>query len=73
MASTPSTTNLCFPIMRVTFSTIPAESSQEAQRNLKFCRSSFNASVEKGDYVIDYMLYGLDAQVFMMPTADGHL
>ena len=28
--------------------------------------------MEKGDYVIDCMLYGLDAQVFTMPTADGH-
>ena len=59
--------------MRVTFSTILVESSPEAQRNSKFCGNSFNASVEKGDYVIDYMLYGLDAQVFVMPTADGHL
>ena len=59
--------------MRVTFSTILVESSPEAQRNSKYCRNSFNASVEQGVYVIDYMLYGLDAQVFMMPTADGHL
>ena len=42
-----------------------------AQRNSKFCRNSFNASVEKPDYVIDYMLYGLDAQVFTMQTTDG--
>ena len=73
VASTPLTTNLCSPITRVTFSTIHVESSLEAQRNSKFCRNSFSASVEKGNYVIDYMLYGLDAQVFMMPTADGHL
>ena len=59
--------------MRVTFSTILVESSPEAQRNSKFYRNSFNASVEKGNYVIDYMRYGLDAQVFMMPAADGHL
>ena len=59
--------------MRVTFSTIHVESSPEAQKNSKLCRNSFNASVEKRDYKIDYMLYGLDAQVFMMPTADGHL
>ena len=42
-----------------------------AQRNSKFCRNLFIASVGKGDYVIDCMLYGMDAQVFTMPTADG--
>ena len=55
------------------FSTIRVESSPEAQRNSKFCRNSLDASVEKGDYIVDYMPYGLDAQVFMMPTADSYL
>ena len=27
--------------------------------------------MEKGDYMIDCMRYGLDAQVFTTPTADG--
>jgi hypothetical protein len=57
-ASTKSTTNLYSPITKVTFSTILAELSQVAQRSLKFCKSSFDANVEKGDCVIDYMRYG---------------
>ena len=74
VVSTPSTTNLYSPIITAIFSMIHVESSPEAQRSSKYCRSSFNASVEKGSYVIDYMLYGLDAQsVFVMLTADGHL
>ena len=64
--------NFSSPITRVTLFTIHVESSLVARRNSKFYRNSFNASVEKGDYVIDCMLYGLDAQVFVMPTADGH-
>ena len=71
--NTTSTTSLCSLVIGVMFFTILVELSRVAQRNSKFCGNSFNASVEKGDYVIDYMLYGLDAQVFMMPTADGHL
>ena len=71
-ASTPSKMNFSSLITRVTFFTILVESSPVAQRNSKFCKNSFNASVEKGDCMIDCMLYGLDAQVFTMSTADGY-
>ena len=38
---------------------IHEESSRAAQRNSKFCKISFKASVAKGDYEIDYTQYGL--------------
>ena len=60
-ASTASMMNLCSTIMRVTSFTIHVESSPVAQRSSGFCKNSFDASVEKADWVIDYMRYGLDS------------
>ena len=63
-------TNLCSPITRVTFFTILVELSRVAQRNLKFCGNSFDASVEKSDCETDYMPYGVDSRVFTIMTTD---
>jgi hypothetical protein len=62
-ASTASTMNLCSPIIWVTLFTILAESNRVAQRNLKFCKNSFDASAEKGDCETDCMQYGLHPPV----------
>ena len=61
--------------MRVTFFTIRGESSPVAQRNLRFCRNSFNASVAKGDWVANYMRYGLcfPSQMFAIMITDTHV
>jgi hypothetical protein len=42
------------------FFTILVELSQVAQRNLEFCKNSFNASVEISNCVVDCMPYGLE-------------
>jgi hypothetical protein len=62
--------NLCSPIIRVMFFTNLAESSQVAQRNLKLCKCSFNASVVKNGSVIDYMPYGLESRGFTITKTD---
>jgi len=72
-ASTGLTTNLCSPIMMVTFFTILGESSPVAQRNSKFCKDSFDTSVESADCVTDCMRYGLDSRVFTTTTTDSHV
>ena len=72
-ASTRSTTNLCSPIIRVTFFTILVESNLVALRNSRFYKSSFDASVEKVGYLIDCTRYGLDSRVVVIKTTDGHI
>ena len=67
-----STTNSCSPTIQVTFFTILVASSPVAPRNLKYCKDSFNACVEKGDYAIDYMPYGLESAVSAMMKTDNH-
>ena len=67
-ASTISTTNLSSPIMTVTFFTILGELSRVASKNLGFCKNSFNASVEKGNWMTDCMRYGLDSRLFTSST-----
>ena len=66
-------TNLCSPIIRVTFFTTLVESSRGAQKNSRFCKNSFDGGVEKGYCVADYTRYGLDARVFTITTTDGHI
>ncbi len=65
--------HLCFPIIRDTFFTIPAESSQVVPRNLGFCGNSFDASVEKGNCETNCMRYGLDSRVFTVAATNGHI
>jgi hypothetical protein len=48
------------------------ELSQVAQRNLKYCKDSFNACVEKGDYAINYMPYGLESAASAIMKTDNH-
>ena len=72
-ANTRSTTNLCSPIIRVTFSTILVGSNLVAQRNSRFYKSSFGASVEKAACVIDCTRYGLDSRVVTIATTDCHI
>jgi hypothetical protein len=72
-ASTQSTTNLCSPITRVTFFTILVESNRVAQKNSKFCRNLFDASVGRSDYETNYMRYGSDFRMFTTTTADDNI
>ena len=72
-ASTRSTTNLCSPIIRVTFFTILVVSNLVAQRNSRLYKSSFDASVKNSICRIDCTRYGLDSRVVTNTTTDGHI
>ena len=52
---------------------ILVELSRVAQKNSKFCRNLFDASVEGVDCKTDYMRYGLDFQVYTITTADDNI
>ena len=67
-ASTISTTNSCSPIITVTFFTILGELSRVAEKNSRFCKNSFDASVEKGNCKTNCMRYGLDYHLFTIST-----
>lgn len=62
-ASTVSTTKQCSRSIRVMFFTTRAELSRVAQRNSKFCRSLFDASVVRTNWVLDYTRFGMDSSV----------
>ena len=62
--------------MMVTLFTILVESNRVAQRNSKFCKNSFDESVEKGGCETDYMPYGLGSPVSTITrlrTTDSHI
>ena len=52
---------------------ILVESRLVAQRNSGFCGNSLDASVEKVNYTLDCMPYGLNSRLLAITATDGHI
>ena len=73
VASTRLMTSMSSLNIMVIFSMIPVDLSQEATWNWGPCRTLFDKSLERSDWQIDYMQYGLDTRAFTIAITDAHI
>jgi hypothetical protein len=66
-------TSLFSPITMGISSMTPVDLSPETTRNCELSRTSFEKSLERRNWHIDYMQYGLDTRVFTIPITDAHI